>query len=265
MIAQQIRLTFLAVLRDRILHAVAGVGLLLLLVVPVFSSFSMRQVQESSVTLALAFSSLILLVIATQLGATSIFRDVDRRYVHAVLTLPQSRGQFMVARFAGLAAVLLACALILFVSSSLIILYATSTYPSPQPIVWGNVLLAYLFNACKYILLLAITFFFSSLSTSFTLPFFAGLAVYFAGSASQEVYEFILTRAGENLSPLVAESARVFYYLIPNFASFDLHVQAVYGLPLDPFQLVTTLVYGFCYTGMVVWAAVLVFKRRELP
>ena len=75
----QVRLTILWAVRDRVLHAVFGVGLLLLLLVPVFSDFSMRQVQEAAISLTLSASSLTLLVVAALLGSAAIFRDVDRR------------------------------------------------------------------------------------------------------------------------------------------------------------------------------------------
>ncbi len=71
--------TVRSILRDRVLHALLGVALLLFLLVPVFSLFSMRQVQELSVTLCLSALSLVLLVLSVLLGASSIWRDIERR------------------------------------------------------------------------------------------------------------------------------------------------------------------------------------------
>ncbi len=261
----QVTLTLRSVLSDRILHAICGVAVLLVVLVPVFSSFSMRQVQESSIGLALSASSLVLLVLATQLGASSVFREVDRRYTSSVLTLPLSRGEFVAGRFLGLSLFLLLTTIILACGSALVILYATSTYPSARPIAWLTLFLAFGTDLLKYILLMAIAMFFSTLSTSFTLPFFCTLAVYLAGSASQEVFEYITGSLGDQMPAMLRTLTELTYYLLPNFSSFDLHVQAVYGLDVNLGDVALSLLYAVVYTSIVLWAAIVCFKRRELP
>ncbi|MDT8405407.1 MAG: ABC-2 transporter permease [Sulfuriflexus sp.] len=257
--------TLRSILRDRVLYAVLGVGALLILLVPVFSSFSMRQVQESAVGLAFTALSLIMLVLATQLGASSVFRDVDRRYTHSVLSLPLTRGQYIVARFAGLAFFLVACLLFLALCSAVVIAVAASTYPGAQPIVWSVLVYAFAGVAIQSVLLAAIALLFSAISTSFSLPFFCTIAVYLAGSASQEVYDYLTGSLGDKLSWIARALSSLVYYLCPNFSSFDFHVHAAYGLPIEIGQFLMTIFYGLSYTLVVVWLAVVIFNCRELP
>ena len=76
-----------------------GIALAMILLVPAFSSFSMRQVQELSITLSLSSVSLILLVITLLLGASSIWRDIEKRYTTSILTLQISRAAFLLSKF----------------------------------------------------------------------------------------------------------------------------------------------------------------------
>lgn len=261
----QLRLTFLWVLRDRVLHAVLGVGGLLILLVPVVSGFSMRQVQESAIALALSSSSFTLLSVAALLGSAAIYRDVDRRYTTAVLGLPVSRYVYLLGRFFGIALFLVLAATILCFCSSLVIYYAASTYPSSLPIPWGTLLLAFIAITFKAILLASLALLFSSVSTSFSLPFFCSIGIYLAGSASQEVYEYVTGSLGGEMSIVLQWMTKGLYYLLPNFSGLNFQLQAVYALPLNFYDVLISFVYAAIYTSVVAWIAALSFARRELP
>lgn len=252
-------------LRDRVFHALLGVALLLFLLVPTFSVFSMRQVQELSITLSLSAISVVLLVLATFLGGSSVWRDVERRYINSVLGLPISRAQFLMGKFYGIVSLIVGCALLLGLVSLVVIALSSAQYPSTQPIPWLNIVAAIGFDALKYILLAAFATLFSALSTSFFLPYFGTLSVYFAGSASQDVFEYISGDYGHSISPLFKAMVKVVYYLVPNFSAFDLKVQAVYGLPLAPAGLGYTVLYFLVYLAILLLLSIWTFSRRELP
>lgn len=261
----QALLTLRSILRDRILHAVLAVGLFFLVLVPVFSSFSARQAQESSIGLALSAVSLVMLALAAHLGASAIFRDVDRRYLNVALAVPVSRSQFLLGRFVGLVLFLCVCLLFLAVCSTIVIAIASSTYQSQMPIAWGTLALACVGICSKYILLASVAVFFSSLSTSFSLPFFSTIAIFFAGTASQEVYDYLTGSLGEKLPEYLNFISKLIYFICPNFSSFDLNIYAVYALPVNYGQFFITILYGVVYTCFMLWLSVLMFNRRELP
>ncbi|MBJ6724085.1 ABC transporter permease [Geomonas sp. Red875] len=263
--ANLLYVTLKSALRDRILHAMFGVSLVLLLLVPSLSVFSMRQVQELSITLSLSAVSVALLLLATLLGASSIWRDVERRYTSSILGLPISRGTYVLGKYAGIASVLVASAFLLGVASTLVIALSAGAHPSDMPVRWPNVWTAVVFDTLKYLLLAALAMLFSSLSTSFFLPFFGTISIYLAGSASQDVYEYITGPYGKTLSPVFRWLAHVVYYIIPNFSAFNLKVLAVYGLLLPWNGLLYTFCYFLVYTALVLVICVWIFSRRELP
>lgn len=254
-----------AILRDRILHAVCGVAAVMILMVPSLSSFSMRQVQELSITLSLSVVSLSLMIITLLLGASSIWRDVERRYTTSILTLPLSRSTYLLSRFVSIAIFLTVTTLLLSAGSVVVIKLAAASYPSDVPIHWGNIVLALTGNLLKYLLLAAFALLLSAVSTSFFLPFFGTVAIYFCGSASQEVYEYVSGQFGQGVSPLTGKIVTITYYLIPNLSAFDFQIQAVYGLdaPLDGLLLV--VLYAVIYISLLLGLAVFAFNRRQLP
>ena len=254
-----------AIVRDRVLYAVLGVALTMILLVPALSSFSMRQVQELAITLSLSAVSSVLLVVTLLLGASSIWRDIERRYTTSILTLPVSRAAFLLSKFISIALFLTLCTLLLGLGSATVILLAAHSYPSEIPIHWGNIALVLAGDVFKYLLLAAFALLLSAVTTSFYLPFFGTLAIYFCGSASQEVFEYVSGEFGQGMSPFASKAVTVAYYLLPNLAAFDFQVQAVYGLALPLKGFLLTVAYSLVYTGILLGLAVFTFGRRELP
>ncbi|MDG5469512.1 ABC transporter permease [Deltaproteobacteria bacterium IMCC39524] len=253
------------ILRDRVLYGVLGVSVFMILMIPSMSSFSMRQVQELSITLSLSVISGTLLVTTLLLGASSVWRDIERRYLHSILTLPISRATFLVSKFCSILLFLTLSTMVLGMGCAVAIKLASSSYPSDIPIHWGNILLTIGGDLFKYMLLTAFSLLLSSLSTSFYLPFFGTLVIYFCGSASQEVYEYVTGEFGSGMSLMAISAVKGAYYLLPNFAAFDFHVHAVYGLPVSLTGLSLTMLYTLVYTGILLLLAVVNFERRELP
>jgi ABC-type transport system involved in multi-copper enzyme maturation permease subunit len=253
------------ILRDRILHAIFGVALVILVLVPSLSTFSMRQVQELAINLSLSATSMVLMAATLLLGASAIWRDVDRRFTAALLPLPVSRSTFLLAKFIGLSLFLILSGIILAVVSVAVISISASQYPSDIPILWHNVLLAIAADVVKYILLAAIAVSFSTVSTSFALPFFCTLAVYLGGSAAQEVYEYITGQFGQQFDPASLSIIKGAYYLLPNFAGFDFKVHAVYALPVSLDAILFPVFYAFLYSAIVLGVAIFVLNRRQLP
>ncbi|MBL0226726.1 MAG: ABC transporter permease subunit [Geobacteraceae bacterium] len=256
--------TLKSLIRDRLLQVLLACALFIFLVVPALSLFSMRQVQELSVTLSLSAISIILLVLTVILGSSSIWRDIERRYLASVLGLPVSRTSYIMGKFFGIVTFIMVGSILLGLVATVVIALVSSQYPSDIPVRWLYIWAAILMDGFKYVLVAAVALLFSAVSTSFYLPFIATLVVYFCGSASQGVYEYITSDYGKTMSAMTRNLISSIYYLIPNFAAFDFKVQAVYPLAV-PFQgLLFTGVYFLIYTGMVLMIAVWVFNRREL-
>jgi ABC-type transport system involved in multi-copper enzyme maturation permease subunit len=258
-----IRITLTGIFRDRVFQGIM-ISTCAFLLIPVLASLSMRQVTELSLTLSLSLISFILLLLAVFLGGTSLWKDIERRYTFSVLGLPLSRQNYLLGRFGGTALFLLLTGAVLGLAAFAVVLYANSLYPSERPIVWSNIAVSILFDVLKYILLIAVAFLFSTVSTSFFLPIFGTIATFLTGGITQQVYEFINSPAGKSLSPFVKKLATFLYYIIPNFGAFDLKVNAIYGLPIPSKGLILTIAYFIVYVGFLLSIAAAIFSRREM-
>lgn len=258
-----VAVTLKGLLRDRVLQGIL-VAALVFLVIPTVSSLSMRQVTELSLTLCLSLVSFILLLLAVFLGGVSLWRDVERRYTHSVLTLPCSRSRYLLERFAGIALFLLGTAVLLGLLTGAVVLLVSGKYPPDRPVSWLAVIAALGFDTFKCLLLVAFAVLFSTVSTSFFLPIFGTIAIYLVGGATQQAYDYVLSPAGQTLSPVAQKLAEILYYILPNLSAFDLKINAIYALPLDYHALGLTLGYGVLYMAFVLIAAAAVYSRREL-
>jgi Cu-processing system permease protein len=226
-----IGITLKGIFRDRVFQGIMVTALLFILV-PVIASLSMRQVTELSITLSLSLISFIMLLLSVFLGGTSLWKDIERRYTFSVLGLPISRQSYLLGRFTGTALFVVIAVTLLGIAAFAVVAYSATIYPSERPVQWGILALSILFDALKYILLIAVAFFFSTVSTSFFLPVFGAIVIFISGGITQQVYEYLHSPASGSLSPVVRFIASSLYYILPNFSSFDLKINAIYGLPV---------------------------------
>lgn len=258
-----IGVTLKGIFRDRVFQGILTAALVFL-AIPAVSTLSMRQVTELSLTLCLSLISFILLLLAVFLGGVAVWRDMERRYTHSVLTLPLSRSRYLLGRFAGIALFLAGTAVLLGLLGAAVVFGVSTWYPPDRAISWVAFVAAIGFDVFKCILLVAFAVLFSTVSTSFFLPIFGTIVVYLVGGASQQAYDYVLSPAGRHLSPVVRKVATALYYILPNFSAFDLKVNAIYALPLHAGGLALTAGYGVVYATFVLLSAAAIFVRREL-
>jgi Cu-processing system permease protein len=256
-------LTFIGVFRDKVFRGILMTSLAFLLI-PSVSTLSMRQVTELSLTLSLSLISFILLLLSIFLGGTSLWKDMERHYSISVLGLPISRASYIMGKFSGIAGFLGLTTVLLGAVCCFTAWYVSGTYPPDRPIIWNNVLFAIIFDAMKYVLLIAFAFLFSSVSTSFFLPVFGTISIFFIGSATQGVHDYIHSLAGQSFSPFLSKVVTLLYYILPNLSAFDLKVNAIYGVGLSTAGLAMTFGYFVIYISILMTLSSMIFTRREI-
>lgn len=255
--------TFKGILRDRVFRGIMTVGILFPLI-PSISSLSMRQVTELSISLSLSLLSFTLLLLAIFLGGTSLWKDMERRYTFSVLSLPLTRASYLLGKFFGIACFIMLTTAIFGLIASAVIWSASGIYPPLRPIFWTNIATAFVFCSLKYILLIAVSFLISTVSTSFFLPIFGTISLFIVGSATQQVYDYLHSSSILNIAPVVKKIANALYYILPNFSAFDLDVNAIYGIRLSQSGMVWTCIYFVIYTSVLLTLSTIIFSRREM-
>ncbi len=255
--------TLRGIWRDKVLQGMLLVALGMLLV-PVISPMSMRQVTQLSVTLSLSLVGFLQFLVTVFIGGTLLWRDIDRRYLYAVLGLPVSRASYLFGRYFGFITFLTILTLVLGGLAVGMIVVVGTIYPPAKALNLVTLLTALGLGALKFMLLTAFSMLLCSVSTSFFLPIFGTFACYFMGHASQQVYDYLTLGSGALVPPAVQWAAKLFYYAVPNFSAFDYTIAATYGLPVNPAEIGWVLLYFLIYTGILLILSVLCFNRREM-
>jgi len=256
--------TLKGIFRDRIFQAIMALSVLFLFI-PSAASLSMRQMTELTTTLSLSLISFIMLLLAVFLGATSIWKDMERRYSFSVLSLPISRTSYLWGRFLGVALFMLMTAVFLGLMALIAIKAATFGYPPSRPVVWSTIIITIVFDALKYILVVAVAMLLTTVSTSFFLPVFGAISAFMAGTVTQSVYDYLQTASALAAVPVfVRKSSQVLYYLLPNLSGFDLKVHAIYSIPLNFHGLILTCLYFLVYILILLSLGSYLFERREM-
>jgi len=254
-------------LRNRALHGVLAIALLLCLVyitlIPMFAFDTGKVV----VDLGFAFTNVAGLSIVIFLGIALLTRDIHQRTVCMILSRPVSRTDYVLGKYFGLAAtVLLATlmiALLTIATSWLGIKFIPEMQP-PRNFSWGILGVASLFQYVSLLMLMAIAFFFACLTTSEYLSMIFTVCIYLIGNSLETIIEVIQSGQFINIGSGHLLFLKVVSWVVPNLSAFDLKVYIAYGLPLPWNQVVYTGLYGISYILLIAVATLWIFRRKEI-
>jgi ABC-type transport system involved in multi-copper enzyme maturation permease subunit len=250
--------------RDRVPY-----NLVLFAVLLIGSSFLLGQLtaaQDVKIIkdLGLAATSIFGLFIAVFIGIGLVSKEVERRSIYSLLAKPISRPQFIAGKYAGLVLTLLVNVAIMAAALYLVLGYLTWRETEVVRSSWDApgtdpaLLKAFLLIFVELMLITAIALFFSTFSTpilSAALTF----GLYIAGHFNADLKNF---DAVVDSKPAIW-LARGMYHVLPDLSAFDVKTQVVHGLPVSPGYLASTAGYGFLYIAALLFAATVIFTRRD--
>jgi len=104
----------------------------------------------------------------------------------------------------------------------------------------------------------ALAVFFSTYSSPMLSAAFT-IGVYVAGQFSADLkrLDVIVDSAA------AAALAKACYYVLPDFAKFDIKLAVVHGLPVSGAYMLSTAAYAAMYIAALLFGAVLIFSRRD--
>jgi hypothetical protein len=85
------------------------------------------------------------------------------------------------------------------------------------------------------------------------------MAVWVIGHFNEDLRDYGATIS----SPVAASIAKAIYYVVPNFAAFDVKLQVVHAQPIPLRYLALTSLYGVTYVAFVLLAASIIFSKRD--
>jgi ABC-type transport system involved in multi-copper enzyme maturation permease subunit len=250
--------------RDRVLYNLVAFAVMLIAVSFLLGQLTAGQDVKIIKDLGLAAIATFGLLIAVFIGIGLVWKEVERKSIYSLLSKPIQRHEFVLGKYAGLALTLLVNVVIMTIAFYAVLAYMNTQFAPDVRAAWAapatdpGMLRAIVLIFMELLLVTAIALFFSTFSSPFlsaALTF--GLWVIGHFNADLRNFEAVLE------SQAAGMFARALYYVLPNFAAFDIKAQVVHALPVPGMYVATTAAYAMVYIALLLTGAVVVFSRRD--
>lgn len=258
--------TWRAGLRGRSIQAILVLGVLLMGVAYLASSFSPRQPQ--TVALDVGFSALraVLVLLGLFWVQELVAREVERKTVILAVSYPVGRSSYLLGRYIGILLLLLLAAISLALLLWLVTMVAAGGYEQQFPVqiglpFWFAVLGLWQDAAVVAGFALMIV----SFSTVAVLPLALGLCFAIGAKAIGAARTYILsgadgdTKLVEQMAPWV----ELVHWLLPDLSRLDWRAWSMYGLSPGGGSVVWGVVSALSYLAVLLTIACLVFDKRD--
>ncbi|MEO0198713.1 MAG: ABC-2 transporter permease [candidate division WOR-3 bacterium] len=257
------KITFIQALREKAFLIVLLSSLLVALFIPVVGSLSMFEISNTVMGFVLSYVNLSVLIISSVIMMTVFQLDLERKTLQFILSLPISRGDYVIGRYMGF---LSFGAVSTF--SIVFILYPPLAYYIRSNPNFVNLSILYfmygIFLLIELSILIAFALLFVSLSSKVVITMFGIFSVYITGHSIDDVVEFMSTHKGMGFTGFSEGVITIAKYVLPNLSVFDLKVNFVYGKGISAVSLILSAAYGILYSLLIVLLAVEIFKYKEI-
>jgi ABC-type transport system involved in multi-copper enzyme maturation permease subunit len=249
------RNAFREAVRDRVLYNLVIFALLLIAGAILLGELSAGQEAKIIVDLGLSAILLFGVFIAIFVGVGLVYKEIERRTLYAILSKPVGRGEFLLGKYLGLCLTLFVNVLIMGVGLSLALIFVRRGFDPLVMRIWPAILLIYI----ELMILTGVALLFSSFST----PALSALLTFFVftiGNLSSDLKSLAQTMASAPARWLFAG----LYYVLPNFAAYNIIAPSAHGVLPDARPVIFAVVYGLIYVAVLLAATTLIFRRRNL-
>jgi len=249
------RNTFREAVRDRVLYNLVFFALLMIASAVVVGQISMDIETVVMISLGLSAISLIGLLIAVFTGVGLVSKEIDKRTLHAVLAKPLRRWEFLIGKFAGLAATLAVNTAAMAAGLFLALWMVKHSVKRGDAVV----LVAVYFILLKLMLVVALAMLFSCFTSPLLAILFTG-GLYVAGLFVAQLRNLQVTTLSQQTQRFFA----VISYILPNFGNYDVMGAAAHGRAIAGALVLHNTLYTALYCAMVLAAAAVIFSRKDL-
>ncbi len=255
--------TYREALRQKVLYA-----LIFFTVVLILFSFFLGQLSFGADTkiikdMGLAAIMFLGAMLAIFIGVGLVSKEIERRTIYTILSKPVTRAEFVIGKFVGLAMTL---GLEVLVMTALLF-GILSLYVEPLDF---NLFKAVLMIYSELCIVIAVALLFSSYSSSFMSALFS-ISFLLLGHVTGEFAAIFGPKASKLMAGegWVRLGGRVLNGLVSflklvNLDHFVINAQIVHGIPVYWGQIGSGALYAFCWIVLLLFAAILVFRMKDL-
>ena len=250
--------------RDRVPYSMVLFAVLLMAASYLISQLTAGQDLKIIKDLGLAAIAIFGLLIAVFIGIGLVSKEVERKSVYGLLTKPVTRTEFILGKYAGLVLTLAVNIAAMAVALYAVLYYMNVTASESARAGWlvpatdPRLLIAIVLIFAELAVITAVALLFSTFSSPLLAALYT-LGLWVAGHFNADLRNF------ENVidAPVAIWIAKAMYYVLPNLQPFDVKAEVVHGLPVGARHVGLTLAYAAVYGGLLLTAALAIFRRRD--
>lgn len=244
--------TFREAVRSRIFYILMAFAVAMILLSSFMALLTVGSRTKILVDLGLSFSSIFSVLTAIFVGIGLVYQEVERKTIYNVLSKPLSRTRFVLGRYVGLLAVLAVnLGAMIGLLSLVLLLFKGFTW---------KIFAAAGFIYLEVAILTAIALFFSSVTSPVVSALCTG-AFFVVGRTSSTLEELLAPEiSGKTLKALV----NGLYHLLPDLSILDITTFVAYDIPIAPGFAAHAILYSVAWVALLLTAACLAFRKRDL-
>ncbi|MCA9562579.1 MAG: ABC transporter permease subunit [Myxococcales bacterium] len=243
--------TYREAVRSKILYSILFFGLFMISFAAVLGEVSYYQNLRVIKDIGLFSLSLFGDLMAIFLGASFVYKEIERKSIFNILSKPLKRWHYFVGKLLGILATLYIQLLIMFVTLVVVI----SVYSDGLP---PNLISAFLLICTEVTVVATVALFFSAFSTPYLSGFFS-LGMLVAGKAGETFQRMVSASENEGLRFVFGLLDRI----LPALWTFNLATEVTYEIPVPPTFVLNAMLYGFAYAAVLAMLGSWVFSRRD--
>lgn len=244
--------TFREIMRDRILYGLFVFAALLIGLSLALGQLSFAEQARIATNFGFVAMHLSAVILSIFVGSTLVAREIDKKTIFTLIVRPINRTQFLIGKVMGMMGVI--------ALSSLLIGVVLVGILSTMEVSFNSLFLVGVYGILlEAIVLLTLTIFFGTFSSSLLSVSFV-LGLFLIGHWLDSLKFF----AEKSESSEFVLFAKVISAVIPNLEAFNWRALFTYNKDLPVEQLYTSTGYAFAWVIILVSAASIILKGRDL-
>lgn len=243
--------TFKQAIRDKILYGILIFAFLFLGSIVILGSLSLGEDLFVIRSFGLAGIYIFGLIVTIFLGASIIYEEIDKKTTYFLLSKPVTRQNLIIGKFLGLLAAI-GLTILLMLTAYILILGLSDSFFDYQAIS------AILLQMFEMGILVSIIILFSIFTTPLAATIYAILVLYI-GHLLVLIKDFASKTSG-----LLEYILTFVYYIFPNLEKFNIRNLVVHQNQIPLTEFFVSVGYAFVYIILVLYAAKILFNRKEL-
>ena len=261
------KITFKEGIRSKVLYGIALLSCLLFtcnLFITQLFAFDLGKV---AIDVGFSVLSMAGLSIIFFLGIGVLSKDIHQRNICMVICHPIPRWKYVIGKFSGLALFLVVAIGVLGLFAALSLWLGTQMVGGmqvPRDFSWSMLFLTVFFNLLSLLVIMAIGFVFTVVTTSIYLSMLLTFFVYLIGHTLDTIVKVLVKAYFVKADDLFVKGMKLMTWVFPNLAAFDLKSNLAYGLPQSVSYLAWLASYGLTYACIVITMTTVILHHKDI-